>query len=490
MSSGRNGVNLQDLLAAYRQGGLTPHHLPPHAQVVRDIVLITKVDDIRTVEPDSMLLLGDELSLGGWIVSVALRYAWERHAVAVVVADASFSDTVVELAGRFGVALLTTSRGIDETALSLARELGALDAGVLRRLDTLHTRLAACDTVESTLSVLSRDMNGAFVSVTVAQLSLVETGTAAPDAVELRLPLGGKDQDLVARVPRAQQEFASLALSRARAIVRSVLLAQELDDVASADPLLSFTVLTGMRAGIPSGRPDLAAKPPRSWRTGAPVLAVVIHTGSDEDIATRTSPLVRARWRRAFAHAPLVRVQSGWFSLLTLPASDEAAETAISQLARADLGALGVSVGVSHDQDDDHHGEDQIPDLLRRAWLAARFADPRDGVVDFGSMGEPLLRRLLPPADALDLVTLTFPKMLADPHAAELIRTIIAYLDCAGSMTAAAAVLGIHRNTIQLRLRHAAELGVHLDDPERLLPTHLMLSALDLTTLIPRPPSP
>lgn len=486
----RTGVNLQELLGAYRQGALTPHYLPSHAQVVRDIVLITNVDDIRTVEPDSMLLLGDELSLGGWIVSVALRYAWERHAVAVVVADASFSDTVVELARRFGVALLTTSRGIDQTALALAREFGALDAGVLRRLDTLHLRLAACTSIESALSELSRDLSGAFVSVTVMQLSLVEVGIAAPDAVELRVSLGDEQHDLVARVSRAQQEFASLAMARARAIIRSVLLAQELDDILSAAPLLSFAMLTGKHARSQSGTLELSAKPPRWWRPGAPVLAVVILASGGEDLATRTAPLVHARWRRAFPQAPLVRMSSGWFALLPLSSSYEAAETAISHLARVELGALGLAVGVSRDHEDDPDGDDRLKDLLRRAQLAARFADPRDGVVDFASMDEPLLRKLLHPTDASDLVDLIFPRLLVDPHAIELIRTIIAYLDCAGSMTAAAAVLGVHRNTIQLRLRHGAELGVQLDDPDRVLSTHLMLSALDLTALTSRSPSP
>ena len=71
MIAPRRGVNLTDLLASQSGDELTPHHLPSHPQAVREVLIITNVDDVLGVGPDSVVLLGEELALGGWVVSVA-----------------------------------------------------------------------------------------------------------------------------------------------------------------------------------------------------------------------------------------------------------------------------------------------------------------------------------------------------------------------------------------------------------------------------------
>ena len=56
----------------------------------------------------------------------------------------------------------------------------------------------------------------------------------------------------------------------------------------------------------------------------------------------------------------------------------------------------------------------------------------------------------------------------------DLLGTLTAYLDAESSLTATAAVLGVHRNTVAARVARAQELlGVELSDPDERLALHL-----------------
>lgn len=488
MSSARRGVILRDLLLAHESAGLTAHHVPSSAQSVREIVLITHVDQILEVGPDSIVLLGEELALGGWVVSVALRYAWERRAAALVVSEQSFSESVIELARRFGVALFTTAVGIDRTALALARQLGALEAGILFRLDALHNRVVRATTIAEVLSEISQELNDAHVQVLVEGIELVSRGERPNDAVTVRSVLADERRgpELVATVSPSQQAFAEQALARAGMTVRALLLAHELTDLVDAAPILSFAALAGMREGsaVDDGHPDQAAL--QRWPPGTPVAAVVLRVVDDVDHrADRIAPVVTSRWREAFPRVPLARMSAGWFAIVPLAHPSAEVDGALQQLADAGLGPLGTALGVAQDPE----GTEQVSNLLRRAGLAARLAEAGGPVIDFRRFGLPLVRRLLPAQDAMDLAQNAYPLLMRDPHAADIIATVVAYLDCAGSATAAAERLGVHRNTLQLRLRRAAALGVHLDHPGELLSTHLLLAALDPGS-VPTSPSP
>lgn len=486
MSATPQGVSLRDLLTSHSTTELTPHHIPSYGQSVRDIALITDVDRILTLGPDSIVLLGEELALGGWVVSVALRYAWERRAVALIVSEQSFSESVIELARRFGVALFSTGDGIDRTAVKLARELGALEAGVLTRLEALHTRVIGATSVHGVLSVLSQQLGDALVQVVVADVALFQAGQRPADSVEIRVPLtaGGNGQELTAAVPRQQHEVAGQALARASATIRALLLEQELDDLSRAAPLLTFAALTGLRERGAADMHRWVGEASNRWPDATPVVAVALRVlnGVDDDMASRIGPVVSRRWREAFPRSPLSRTHEGWFAFVATAGSVTETNLALRKLALSDLRPLGVTVGTSSDDD----GVEQPTRLLRRAWLAARLAEPDGSVVEFHRMGPPLVRRVLPAEDALELSSMAFPGLLSDPHAADVIAAVLAYLDCAGSVTAAAERLGIHRNTLQIRLRRAAELGVPLTEPEQLLSTHLLLAALDRTA-IPKP---
>lgn len=490
----RRGVNLTDLLASQAGDELTPHHLPEHPQAVREVIIITNVDDVLSVGPDSVVLLGEELALGGWVVSVALRYAWERHAVAVIVSEQVFSDSIIELARRFGVALLTASAAIDRAAVSLARELGALEAGVLSRLDALQSRVAKSASPQRALEALATEFGGAGVQLVVGGIELFGAGQPPADSIEVRRVLDARaaDCELRAFVARGQQEFADQALARAAATIHSLLMAQELADIDAAAPLLSFAELADTPV-VPSLEGESTTTFSRSEarsRDTASLTVVVLRVEGDDDLAaSRLAPVVSQRWRTAFPKLPLARASGGWFAFVPHERGDAKLHRSLDSLLTGQPGRSGLSgpSGLSGGVGAARHlalavglasgsnGEKSA--LLRRAHLASRLA--RSGeVIDAENIGVPLLRRLLPREDARALAEVSYPDLLADPQADEIMRAVLAYLDAAGSGTSAALRLGVHRNTLQGRLRRAAELGVSLDRPELVLPVHLLLAAI------------
>jgi hypothetical protein len=486
----RRGVSLRDLLVAHDGGALTGHHIPSSVQSVRDIALITDVDQFLEVGPDSIVLLGEELALGGWVVSVALRYAWERRAVALIVSEQSFSESVIELARRFSVALFTTSDSIDRTALALARELGALEAGVLSRLDALHARVIRAATIPDVLREVVQELGAdAHVQLVVQGIEIVSRGELRAEPVVVRVAISDEKgaPELIARVSRQQQAIAEQALVRVKVTVRALLLARQLGDLVDAAPLLSLAAITGLRedGAAYDAAPDRGAL--LRWPPGTPVAAVVLRVEENDiqNFAARIAPVVSSRWREVFPRVPLARTRSGWFALVPLGHQPSEVDTALRRLVGTGLAPLGTAVGVAHDAE----GVEGMTRLLRRAEFAARLAEPGGPLIDFQQFGLPLVRRLLPAEDALDLTRAAHPRLLADPHARDIITSVVAYLDCAGSATAAAERLGVHRNTLNIRLRRAEALGVQLDQPEELLSTHLLLAALDLSAL-PAPPTP
>lgn len=70
------------------------------------------------------------------------------------------------------------------------------------------------------------------------------------------------------------------------------------------------------------------------------------------------------------------------------------------------------------------------------------------------------------------------PELLADPQSDEIIAAVVGYLSSRGSISRAAETLGVHRNTVQARVRRAEELGLPLGEPDKLLSSFMMLAAL------------
>ncbi len=81
--------------------------------------------------------------------------------------------------------------------------------------------------------------------------------------------------------------------------------------------------------------------------------------------------------------------------------------------------------------------------------------------------------------DAVTLVAeLALPRLMACADRDVILAAVAAFLDHHGSVSLAAKALDVHRNTLQIRLNRARELGVPLDSPAELLSVHLIVNAL------------
>ena len=97
---------------------------------------------------------------GGWLVSAALRHAWERKASAVVVAGSTYSSAVIGLAERLGITLLAAEGDTSGIALALAAEIGAALSVVDAELARFARAVAKDTTLGAVLNTISRELDG------------------------------------------------------------------------------------------------------------------------------------------------------------------------------------------------------------------------------------------------------------------------------------------------------------------------------------------
>lgn len=479
MAARHIAVGLRDLLGAAPLTDLEVLHLSARAILVRDLALITDIEDIAAVGPDTVVVLTEDVALGGWMVSAALRYAWERRAAAVVVPASSFTGTVVDLARRLDVSMLSSHREVTRVALDVAMQIGVLQAGVHARVARLSEQLFRADTIETVVATLSRGLGGVAVHAEVGGVAVASAGEPPARATPVAVLVSAEADAaaaagrIVAEVAERDREPAEEALRVAAPVVRALLLRDELRAASAAVPLLSLVAL----AGLPGLDGDSA--PPRAPIPGtvAPrgrYVAVFLHSVAG-DVERLGAPVYQV-WRRAHPGVPLARVRDGWLALVPIAHDDGREDVPVPRdvMPRADLRLLwsaGVATGVSRATT----GPDRAAAAAGQAWLAARLASDDSGAA-YDGIVLPLLDRLLAPEAAADLLRGLFPRLVADPHARELAAAVAAYLDCAGSVSRAAARLGVHRNTVQARLRHAASLGLDVSDPDAVLGQHLLLA--------------
>ncbi|MFF4322445.1 PucR family transcriptional regulator [Streptomyces sp. NPDC001568] len=136
-------------------------------------------------------------------------------------------------------------------------------------------------------------------------------------------------------------------------------------------------------------------------------------------------------------------------------------------------GAPGMNAGVS----DPVRALGELPAAWEQAGAAARAAaaQPRFGpVAQWSRIGPYRMLAALSPGPADDPAART----LLSPAHRELARTAEVFLDCAGQAGRAAAVLGVHRQTLYYRLGKVEQLtGLDLDEGEDRLLLHMALKA-------------
>ncbi|PRB06378.1 helix-turn-helix domain-containing protein [Microbacterium sp. MYb64] len=486
----RGAVELRDLIGARELDGLTVLHLVSERSPVRDVALVTDFEDIGSVGPDTVVLLSPGGARGGWMISAALRYAWERRACALIVPEQPFTGSVVELARRLEVSLLTTGRDMTRLAIDAAIRLGTARAETMARVRAVVDRLSGAVDPSQAVALLSEELDGAGVWIESAGVptfgSPQRTGesSSAPAGQLVRTRLSPRDRGLgilVARLPAPMVGFGEQLLAEAAPSIRALLREQQVSATRDSLPTIAITALTGMPGIAEFAEPELGA-----LEGSAPLpfdgsfVAICLRSDDPE----RLGALVHQLWYLAFRENPLTRFDGGWFGIL--PAPDR--ESLDAQIDRVRSGfvrtaGLPLSGGASRR----HSSRAEARDAVREAWLAARLADPSpnapasEAFLEFDGIRPAMIGRLVPTDLADQLVAALYPRLSADPAAGQVIDALLARLSALGSLTGAADRLGLHRNTLKSRLRRAGELGVDLSDSADVLPVHLLLSAVRRT---------
>jgi len=504
-------VELRDLTEAPELAGLTVLHLVSERSPVRDLALVSDFEDVGSVGPDTVVLLAAGGARGGWMISAALRYAWERRVCALIVPEQPFTASVVDLARRFEVSLLTTRRDMTRLAIDAAMRIGTARAESAARVRAVIDRLSSAPDPARAASILSDELDGAHVWIESAGVrtfgapaeSSVRSAPRedAPSRTEVvRADLSPRDDDaLLARVPPRSAAFGEQLLAEAAPSMRALLLEQRLATTLASLPVIAITSLANASPFTALHAPVLTGlETSRSFPLDGDFLAVCLL--SDEP--DRFGALVHQLWFLAHPEAPLARFDGGWISFL--PAGDrERLERDLSRI-RDGFGrvaGLPISGGFSRQ----HRSRAEAHEAAREAWLAARIAEPvcatggtsavpvdpdapagsasTNVCMAFDAIPIQLLDRLVPADLAAQLAAALFPALVSDASAAPTIEAVLAYLSARGSISAAAAHLGVHRNTLQARLKRAEQLGVDLSTPSSVLPTHLLLAAVQRGTV-------
>lgn len=429
------------------------------------------------------------------MISAALRYAWERRACAIIVPEQSFTQTVIDLAKRLEVSLLTADSDMRALAIDAAVQMGVARAGSLARVNRFTQRVAQARDVTEALVLTSEELDGADVSIETGgavtlrssepEVPPTAKGPHAPGAdtadgsERVTVPIVSIDSEfdtLVAEVSSSARSLAEQVLAAATPSIRALLADARLQATRASLPVITITALSGDAQSYGINDPSHTAPIDEfSWLVDGVYCAIFIMS----DVPEQTGTAVHQLWTAVVPTIPLARLIDGWIGFV--PLSEE--RTRLELLTRMRRGmerlsTLGVRVGVSAE----HAAPWQALTSVREAWLAARTADPIDtngaALVEFDQLSSRLLPKLLPAHFAQQIGELLLPDLLGDPDADELMRAVVAYLSHRGSSTAAAAAIGVHRNTLQTRLKRAEKCGVSLSRPDDVLPTHMLLTAL------------
>lgn len=170
---------------------------------------------------------------------------------------------------------------------------------------------------------------------------------------------------------------------------------------------------------------------------------------------------------------------SGWLTFGEMPSPDRV-ERSVAALRELHLGALrdfAVATGVGSLQS----GPDGLAATLDEAGDAARIAAARSATGWFVRVDSLGLEQLLLAWTGNDTFVPAAESLLAPLRegGGELLTTLSSYLDHESGIAATATALGLHRNTVAVRIRRVQELlGIDMSDPEARLALHLACRAV------------
>lgn len=475
--------------------------------IVRNVQLIQPDQLVRVSAETALLLTGDH---GGWATDMALRSGWEHAASCVIVSeDQEVLDATRRLADRLKVPLLVAPLADPATtAITLGMAISAPHVTRVSVIADLATRLVGlpCNP-RSVLGLLNAHLPGATVCLLAAdgamlagQASAAVRGAAARDIRPARRdarpgqllihPIEGTSGNVVMRLVAylsgpsgAWTDTVATALGIAAAPLVAWAASERL--AAERDARLRGTLLTELLAGTDAASDQVAAQVARlgwqleGWHTG--IYLALLNVTDQETVVART-PTLSADLAAAGLGGVIVERADGWSVWIDQPQepSPRAVKRFVSQLRQVlekRPAALALAGGIGP-PGYALPGLRSSLTLAREAALLAAAAGP--GTVEHSDeLG--VRRLLLTPLGSEAFRTLA-DRMLAplrDVDDGAVLRALSAYLDHKCSATAAAVELGIHRNTVAVRVARAGEiLKADLDRPAERLAVHLACHAI------------
>jgi hypothetical protein len=487
-------------------------HLADPSRRVHQVVLAETFQRLRLTVPHSVVVLHAEAATGGWSLAAALHAAWERNASAVVVPRTAMSSSSAVLAERLGTALLMIEDDPVDVALALAGQISAPRSARAVRVALCAERLADQSNIRGVLGVLNDELGRVPVALTIG--GSVVAGRAAAvreraDHEQVHVPVHGVGErpwaELVASVPATAPVSAPAAAADLSAHVGTLLRLARLPLLAAwaqtrmntatqvAQEQAAFRLLR-RSGGEPSddravpvqfgGGESASWSSELGWRVEGTNRAVWIAPARDTGGAPspELTQLVRAAWQRHLPDWPIVADDDGWLSwqnsanIGTDGQTDGVMRRAVTTMTpTARRHALVLGIGSAHTG---------VPGLMRsvvEARLAAYAA--REGgagsVTWFDQVGVRATLAWLPIGRIAQVADLRLTDLMAARDRSALVETVLAVLDCGGSLSQASARLGVHRNTVLSRVARAKELGLVFDDPAQRLSLHVLTYALD-----------
>ena len=464
-----------------------PLYMTPASARVSNVVIVTQLDAITRVSPNTVVVLAAELGVSGWLVSAALRHAWERRASAVVVAGRSYSSAVVALAERLGITLLVTEDDPASVALELAASIAVARSVVDSQLAAFARAVAKESTVHDVLAVVSRELGGILVTLRRNGVMLSSAGALGKDATAVMVDVRGVDGDASAQLSASTH----MATEFNRSIVRSILevaapsvqaarLLEEIRDAVRAAPtsVLSDMVFAEIETVPDTEGPYLNVLNNLGWLPDKHHTAVWILPSEKEHPRTEVTAVLRLLWRKVAPHSALAEVSGGWLSLVPVAQPEDGVR--LHALIEAHIGAAFAELGISAGVSGRPVGQPSVITSVHEARLAAQHARNLGpgNIESFGQLGVQAASSLIDHHDILRVGQLALPLLMAASDRNHVILAVKAFLDHQSAVIPAAKFLHVHRNTLQARLSRARDLGIPLDDPNCLLSIHLILTVL------------
>ena len=488
-------ITLGELVRVEPLASAATHALLDPGQRVEQVVLAADFDRLRHSTPHSLAVLHGEAATGGWSLAAALHIAWERNVPAVVVSRALVTPAGYALAERLATSILAIDADPVDTALELARQVGAPAATRALRQARLAERLASETGLRDILALLNDELPATPVALVSGDSVLAGRATAVhgrSDAQRVRVEIRGPGDrpwaHLVAAVPRSPAADAAQVeamLHLARPSLQAAWAQVRLDSAMHvSQDQAAFTLLRRM---VTDARPEpteaAEVDPPGwigelGWRIKGLNRAIWLAPHNPAiKCSDELTHLVRGAWRHGKSDWPLIPDHEGWISW-----QSDADPEDLAPLRRAlhrfheSATAHELVIGVGRA----YSGVRGLMQSAAEARLAAHVArGGAPGTVSwFQEVGSSAALAWLPTAEIAQVAELCLPQLMGARDREALVETVLMVLDCGGSLSQASERLSVHRNTVLARVNRARKLGLTFDEPTQRLALHLICYCL------------